>query len=88
MSADSDRDIDFRADGFAGLADLMGVGNPVGIHGGAGGADGGAENIGQFANESEVFRFLESAAAGDDDIGVREIDFKSVLGFETDSAGF
>jgi hypothetical protein len=43
---DADGDVEFRLDGFAGLADLFGVGPPTGVDDGASGAYGCAELIG------------------------------------------
>ena len=54
-AGDADCDVEIGGDDFAGLADLIVVGDVSGVDGGAGGSDGGAEFIGQLFNDGEVF---------------------------------
>ena len=74
LAADAAGDVKLRADGLAGLADLMKSRDPVGIHGRARRAHAGADGLGQFADHGEILRLLHAAAAGDDDVGLGQID--------------
>ena len=80
-AGDSDGDVGLRLNGFAGLADLLGVGAPACIDDGAGCADGGAELVGEgFDVLGEAFGAADAAAAGDDDFGFGERDAGAAFG--------
>jgi hypothetical protein len=80
-SGDADRYVEFGLDGFAGLADLFGVGAPAGVDDGAGGSDGGTELIGEsFDVLGEAFGAADAAAPADDDVGFREGGAGAALG--------
>ena len=63
----------FGGDDLARLADLPVVGGVSRVDGGAAGADGAAEQVGEVHDHLEVLAGLEAAAAGDDDVGVGQI---------------
>ena len=52
-AGDAVGDVQLRRDGLAGLADLVGVRVPARVDRGAGGADGGAEGVGQVLDEAK-----------------------------------
>src|SRR5438309_5886074 len=85
-AGDSDSDVELWLNGFAGLADLLGVGAPAGVDDGAGGSDGGSELVGErFDVLGEPFGAADAAAAGDDDVGFCEPDAGAALdGFAGD----
>ena len=63
-------DVEVGRDDLAGLADLPVVRRVAGVDGGAGGADGGAELVGDRQDDlQELLRRAERAAARDDDLG-------------------
>ncbi len=73
-AGDAAGDVELGLHGAAGLADLVVGGYPSGVHRGAGGADCAAERLGEIADEGEVLRLSETAAAGDDDLRVLQVD--------------
>src|SRR5438045_4078648 len=56
-------------DHTAGLTDLMLMVDPAGVHCRARGAYRSSDRMREVADEREVRRFLQTAAAGDDDVG-------------------
>jgi len=66
-SRDPDGDVELGRDGLAGLAHLAGVGVPPRVDGGPGGADAGAQLVGERLDQREVRRVLETPAPRDDD---------------------
>ena len=69
-AGDAERDVELRRHGLAGLADLRGVRVPACVDDGARRADGAAERACELLGERELLGRAESAAAGDDDVGV------------------
>src|SRR6185369_15498764 len=53
-AGDTDGEVDVGLDGFAGLADLHGVGNPAGVDRGTARPDGAAEDIGEIFENGEL----------------------------------
>src|SRR4051794_17720777 len=69
-AGDADRDIDFRRDDLAGLADLIIVRDIAGIDCRTRSADAGAELVGERLDQAvEVLAILESPTTRDDDLG-------------------
>eukprot|EP01022_Parablepharisma_sp_SALTPOND_P004193 TRINITY_DN118_c0_g1_i10.p1 TRINITY_DN118_c0_g1~~TRINITY_DN118_c0_g1_i10.p1 ORF type:complete len:1227 (-),score=392.65 TRINITY_DN118_c0_g1_i10:741-4421(-) len=68
-AGDTDGDIQLGGDDLAGLANLPVVGHIARIHGGAGGAHGGVQLVGQRLQDLEAFRRTHATATGDDDLG-------------------
>jgi hypothetical protein len=67
-------DVEFRRDHLAGLADLPVVRRVAGVDGGARGADGGAQLVGDRQDDFlELLAEPQRAAAGDDDLGARSV---------------
>src|SRR5699024_11069350 len=62
----TDGDVELRRDDLAGLADLEVIGHVTGIDGGARGADGGAEFVGERVDDLEILLAANAASAGDD----------------------
>lgn len=71
-AGDPDGDIEIGRDDLAGLPNLVVVGNITRINGRARGADGGPQLVGEFLDQSEIFRAAEAPPAGDDDPGGRQ----------------
>ena len=70
-AGDGAGDVQLGADDLAGQSYLQLRGHPALVHRGARGADGAAERLGaRFQDGVEVVRPFQTAAAGDDDIGV------------------
>ena len=65
-TGDADRDIQFRRDDLAGLADLQVARHIAGVDRGARSADRGADLVGQLVDDLEVFRRAQCAATRDD----------------------
>ena len=69
----SDREIEFRRDDRAGLADLMIVADEIRVDRGPGRADGRVQVTGErFEQRAKLCGRAEAASAGDDDSGGRE----------------
>src|SRR5829696_5927477 len=64
---------------LAGLADLRGVGVPAGIDDRARGGEGAAERAGELLERLEALGLAEPAAAGDEDLGVLDVDVGAAL---------
>ena len=73
-AADAAGDVELGTDGGAGLADLVVVGDPARIHGGAAGADDAADRAGQLLDQREALARADPDAAGDDDARALEVD--------------
>ena len=71
-AGDAGRDVQLRGDGLAGLSDLELVRVPARVGGGAGGAHGTAELIGQRLDDAEV-ALPDATAAGHDDGGLGQV---------------
>ena len=67
-AGDADSDVEVRADHASGLADLVLVIDPSGVDGRTRGAHRAAESVREIADQREVRRLLQPAAAGDDDV--------------------
>src|SRR5262249_52882333 len=65
--------VELGRDGPSGLADLETMRTPAGIHGGARGADGGADDLAHVLEDHVVLRALHSAATRDDDLGLGQL---------------
>ena len=79
-AGDADGKVELGLDGFAGLAYLFGIGTPACVDQGAGGADCGAELVGEgFEKGGEGFGGAHAAASGDDDVGFGEGDAAGLL---------
>src|SRR4051812_23130363 len=76
---DARRQVQLRRDGLARLADLRGVGVPAGVDHRAGGRDGAAERVGEVLAELEALGLAQAAAAGDQDVGVLDVDVGAAL---------
>src|SRR5215204_661296 len=72
-AGDARGEVELRRDGLAGLADLGGVGVP------ARGDDRAAERAGQLLERLEALGLAEPAAAGDEDVGVLDVDVGAAL---------
>src|SRR5205807_1149589 len=66
-------DVELRRHRLAGLADLELVRVVAGVDGGAGGADGGTERVGEGLDDGEALRAADTTSTGDDDAGVRQL---------------
>jgi len=64
------RNIEVGPDHASGLTDLMLVIDPPGVDRRPRGANRSAECVGQIANQREIRRFLQTAPAGNDDVGL------------------
>src|SRR5579862_2143115 len=69
-AGDAERDVELRRDCLPGLADLRRVRIPAGVDDGARRADGASESARELLREGEVLGRAETAAAGDDDVGI------------------
>ena len=76
---DARRDVQLRRDGLAGLADLELVRVPAGVGGGAGGADGRAERVGQLLDDRELLGRADAPATGDHDRRLGELRARALL---------
>src|ERR687895_1192350 len=76
---DPGRQVELRRDRLAGLADLGRVRVPAGVHHRAGGGHCAAERVGQLLGELEALGLAESAAAGDQDLGVLDVHVGAAL---------
>src|SRR5919201_1777812 len=64
---------------LAGLADLAGVGEPARVHNGARRGDRATEGAGQLLELLEALGLAEAAAAGDEHLGVLDVDVGAAL---------
>src|SRR5690606_29363207 len=71
---DTRREVELRRDRLAGLTDLRRVRVPAGVDDRAGGRDGTAERGGELLAEAERLGLAETAAAGDEHVGVLDVD--------------
>src|SRR5688500_16255519 len=71
---DAGGQVQLRGDGLARLADLRGVGVPARVDHRAGGRDGAAHRAGELLERLEALGLAEPAAAGDEDVGVLDVD--------------
>src|SRR4051794_32856042 len=78
-AGDARGQVQLRRDGLARLTDLRGVGVPAGVDHRAGGGDGAAERVGELLAELEALGLTEAAAAGDQDVGVLDVDVRAAL---------
>src|SRR3954463_16469925 len=78
-AGDARGQVQLRRDGLARLADLRGVGVPAGVDHRAGGRHGAAERVGELLAELEALGLAEAAAAGDEDVGVLDVDVGATL---------
>ena len=62
-------DVELRGHNLAGLPHLHVVGHEAGVHGRPGGADGGAELVGNAFEQREILAAAHASAAGDDGPG-------------------
>ena len=67
------RDVEFRRHDLAGLADLPVVRNEAGVDGGARGADGRAQSVGNALDQREIVLGLQTAPAGNHDFRSRQL---------------
>src|SRR3954467_11614289 len=71
---DADRDIDFRSDDLARLADLIIIGGVSCVDRGAAGADAGAELVGKWIEQGmELLAAAKRSAARDDHLGAGQL---------------
>src|SRR4051794_19880843 len=78
-SADARREVELRRDGLARLADLGGVRVPARIDDRAGRGDRAAERAGELLERLEALGLAQAAAAGDQDVGVLDVDVGAAL---------
>ncbi len=71
---DAAGDVEPRANGLAGLAHLVAVGHPPLVHRRPRGAERRPQHLRQLLQELEVLRLAQPAPAGDDDVGVLQLD--------------
>src|SRR3546814_8473694 len=83
-AGDADGDIKLWRDDLAGLADLVVVRHEAGIDGGAAGADGGAQLVGDRFDQLEILARAHATAARDDDLGRGQFRPVRFLQFLTD----
>src|SRR5574344_790571 len=74
-TGDTERDIDLRMNGLAGLTDLMVGGEPAGVNGNTGAADNAAENVGEFFRQLDAaFDVLgDTTTDGNDEVSANEV---------------
>src|SRR3954471_8290178 len=76
---DARRQVQLRRDGLARLADLCGVGVPACVDHRARGGHGAAQRVGELLAELEALGLAETTAAGDQDVGVLDVDVRAAL---------
>ena len=87
-AGDADRDIDFRSDDLAGLADLIVVGDIARINRSARSTDAGAELVGERGDDFlELFAGAQGATTGDDDLGAGQFGAFGLGDFLADETG-
>ena len=67
-------DVQLGIDDLAGLPDLHVGGGEAGINGSPRGADPRVQDLGQVFQDGKVFLGLQGPAAGNDDLGLRQVD--------------
>ena len=79
-AGDAAGNIQLGADGLAGLANLMGVGDPASVNGSTGGADNAAQSISQRLDGGlEALGAAQATAAGHDDVGAFQVDLLALF---------
>ena len=74
LAGDGAGDVELGHHGLAGLAYLVRIRYPVGVHGAAGSAHGAAEYFGQLFEQGEVLLGAHAASARHDDIRFGDVD--------------
>jgi len=87
-SGNPNRNIEFGANGFTGLSNLMRIGNPALVYWRARGTDCCSQSGGQFSNHVEILRFTQAASAGDYDIRILQFHFLGQVGDKTEQLCF
>src|SRR3954464_15315870 len=78
-AGDAGGQVELRRDRLAGLADLPGVREPARVHHGARGGHRAAHGTGELLEHLEALGLAEAAAAGDQDVGVLDVDVGAAL---------
>ena len=86
-AGDAAGDVQVRGNNLSRLADLIRLGSPAGVDGRAGCAHRCTENSGQFFDDDVVFRPLHAAAAGNDDVGLGQIDLAARILLDLENLG-
>src|SRR5437588_6735020 len=86
-AGDAAGDVHGGFDGFAGLADLVGVGDPAGVDDGARGPGRGPQELGQLLDHLVLGGLPEAPAPGDDDGGLVQLGPRPLLNVTLQDAG-
>src|SRR4051794_11566263 len=78
-AGDAGREVELRRDGLARLADLRRVRVPAGVDDRARRGDRATERAGELLERLEALGVAEAAAAGDEDVGVLDVDIGAAL---------